>query len=84
MHEMSIALEICRIAEETVGRERLGDVREVAVEVGDRAGVERDNLTFCLEALLAEPPFGRGRPVLVAVPGEELRVLHLEVDDDGP
>lgn len=84
MHEMSIAMEICRIAEEAVGRERLADVREVAVEVGDRAGVERENLAFCLEALLAEPPFDGGRPVLIPAPGDELRVLHLEVDDDGP
>ena len=56
MHEMSVALEVCRIAEQYAGRERLGDVVEVAVEVGDAAGVEIGNLEFCLEALLSAPP----------------------------
>lgn len=81
MHEMSIALEICRIAEDQVGRSALGRVREVAVEVGRRAGVEVDNLEFCLEELLSRPPFGRARPVLIRRPGDVLRVRYLEVDE---
>lgn len=84
MHELSIALEICRIAESHVGRERLPRVREVAVVVGDEAGVVRESLAFCLEALLSEPPFGRAAARLRAVPGDELRVDYLEVEDDGP
>lgn len=83
MHELSLALEICRIAESRVGRSGLADVLEVAVEVGEEAGVERDNLAFCLEALLGSPPFGRARPVLRPAPGDALRVLYLEVDE-GP
>lgn len=81
MHEMSIALEVCRIAEQQVGRSALADVLEVAVEVGDGAGVEPDNLEFCLEALLSHPPFGRAHPVLLRRPGDVLRVDYLEMDD---
>lgn len=84
MHELSIALEICRIAESHVGRARLPQVREVAVVVGDEAGVVRESLAFCLEALLSESPFGRATARLRAVPGDELRVDYLEVEDDGP
>ncbi|HSE27935.1 MAG TPA: hydrogenase/urease maturation nickel metallochaperone HypA [Gemmatimonadales bacterium] len=81
MHEMSLALEVCRLAERQVGRAALGSVTAVAVIVGDDAGVERENLAFCLETLLAMPPFAGARPVLVAVPGDELRLDYLELDD---
>lgn len=84
MHEMSLALEICRIAEDQVGRDVLPRVVEVGVAVGRDAGVEPANLEFCLEALLAHPPFGRGRPTLEILAGSDLRVTYLEVDDDGP
>jgi Zn finger protein HypA/HybF involved in hydrogenase expression len=53
MHELSIALEVCRMTEERVGPDGLRAVRAVGVEVGDDAGIEVGNLQFCLEALLA-------------------------------
>ena len=84
MHEMSLAMEICRIAEQAVGPERARHVREVAVEVGQDANVEPESLAFCLEVLLAQPPFGRARPALTHPPGDVLRVTHLEVEDGGP
>lgn len=84
MHELSLALEICRIAEEQVGPSGAGRLVTVGVEVGDRAGVEPDNLSFCLEALLGAPPFGRARPAIARLPGDVLRVSYLEVDDAGP
>ncbi len=84
MHEMSIALEVCRIAEDYVGRERLPDIVEVALEVGTDAGIEIDNLEFCLEALLSNPPFGRAKPQIARLAGDVLRVHHLEVDDGDP
>jgi Zn finger protein HypA/HybF involved in hydrogenase expression len=84
MHELSVALEICRIAEERLGIEGAASLVAVGVEVGDLAGVEPDNLTFCLEALLAAPPFGHARPQIVRLPGDLLRVSYLEVDDGRP
>ena len=38
---------------------RLAELVTVGVEVGDDAGVEPESLAFCLETLLAQPPFGR-------------------------
>jgi Zn finger protein HypA/HybF involved in hydrogenase expression len=81
---MSIALEVCRITEGCVGRDALPRVLEVGVVVGDDAGVEPDNLEFCLEALLSRPPFGRARPVLERIRGDDLSVSYLEVDDGRP
>jgi Zn finger protein HypA/HybF involved in hydrogenase expression len=84
MHEMSLALEICRIAEHQAGPGGAGRVVAVGVEVGDNAGVEVSSLAFCLEELLAQPPFVKARPVIDRRYGDVLRVSYLEVDDGRP
>lgn len=84
MHELSVALEICRLAERSAGAAGPAAVRVVAVDVGDDSGLEPDNLRFCLEALLSSPPFGAARPVLQPMAGTDLRVAWLEVDDGRP
>jgi len=84
MHEMSIALEVCRIAEEQVGSDALPAVRAVGLEVGEQAGIEIGNLVFCLETLLAAPPFTGAAPVIERRPGDVLRVSYLEVEDGRP
>jgi hydrogenase nickel incorporation protein HypA/HybF len=81
MHEMSIALDVCRIAEQQADAAR---VVTVGLDVGDDAGVEVSSLEFCLESLLAGPPFTGAKPVITRVPGDVLRVSYLEVDDGRP
>ncbi len=82
MHELSLALDVCRIVEEQVGAPALPAVVAVAVEIGDDAGIEPANFEFCLSTLLAEPPFARATAVLLPRTGDVLRVAWLEVDDD--
>jgi hypothetical protein len=41
-------------------------------------------LLFCLEALLAAPPFHKARPEMSRCRGDVLRVTYLELDDDRP
>lgn len=84
MHEMSVAMEVCRIAQDQVGFEALASVREIGVVVGQDSGVEPDSLRFCLEALLGSEPFRGARAALDITPGDDLRVSYLEIDDDGP
>ncbi len=84
MHELSVALEVCRMTEERLGPDGVGAVRAVGVEVGDEAGIEVGNLEFCLQTLLAEPPFTGARPIIVRQPGDTLRLAYLEVDDGRP
>lgn len=81
MHEMSVALEICRLVEEKLTPTQLAGLVTVAVDVGDESGIEAANLEFCLESLLAMPPFPAARPVLCRHPGDVLRLIYLEVDE---
>jgi Zn finger protein HypA/HybF involved in hydrogenase expression len=82
MHEMSVALEVCRIAEERLGA-AADTLVALGVTVGDDAGIEPENLAFCLEALLAEPPFRGAEPKILREPGDALHLSYLEVVDDG-
>lgn len=81
VHEMSLAMEVGRLAAEQVDRELLPRVSAVGVEVGDRAGVVIDALEFCLRAVLTEPPFDDARPVLERCRGDVLRLAWIDVED---
>jgi Zn finger protein HypA/HybF involved in hydrogenase expression len=84
MHELSLALEVCRLAEEVLEREGGTAVRGIGVEVGADAGIEVANFRFCLEALLTEPPLTGSRAEILASPGDSLRLAYVEVDDGRP
>ena len=83
MHEMSVAMEVARIAEAKLGN-AASQLVCVAVEVGDDAGVEPSSLEFCLEAVFATPPFMRAKPQILRRGGDVLRVAYLEIDDGSP
>ena len=70
--------------EERAGPGGAAAVTSVGVEVGDDAGVEISSLAFCLEAVLATPPFAGARPAITRLPGDVLRVAYLEVNDGRP
>ena len=84
MHELSLALEVCRIAGDVLERAGGVTVRSLGVDEGTEAGIEVENFRFCLESLLTEPPFVGARAELQVVPGEVLRLTYVEVDDVGP
>ena len=84
MHELSLALEVCRVAEAVREREGGSNVLSIGVEVGPDAGIEVENFRFCLETLLQGPPFGGARAELVPAGGETLRVSYVEIDDGRP
>ena len=81
MHELSVAIEICRIAESQVGVGEAATITRVGIVVGDDSGLEPANLSFCLETLLSQPPFKNAKPELIPGRGDVLRVDYLEVDD---
>lgn len=81
MHEMSLALEVCDITQRAIGKRSPSDVVEVVLDVGDDSGIDASNFEFCLSALLRTPPFQAARPVLRRLPGDVLRVAHIEVEE---
>jgi Zn finger protein HypA/HybF involved in hydrogenase expression len=83
VHELSLAMEVGRLVEQQL-QANPGRLLRVGVVVGDDSGVEPDNFAFCLEAVLAHPPFGGAEAVLARVAGDALRLDFLEVDDGGP
>lgn len=83
MHEMSVAMEVCRMAEERLQAEA-PRLRVVGLDVGDDSGLESDNLQFCLDVLLSQPPFGSAHVCVRRLAGDALRLDYLEVDDDSP
>jgi Zn finger protein HypA/HybF involved in hydrogenase expression len=84
MHEMGVAIEICRLAEQHAGVARARLLSRVAVIVGDDAGIEPSSLEFCLGALLAQPPFAGAAVEIKRVNGDALRLEYLEIDDERP
>lgn len=84
MHELSLALEVCRLAEANLGDTPPNRLRTVAIELGDDANIEVENFRFCLESLLGAPPFGAARPEILPRSGDDLRLAYLEVDDGRP
>jgi Zn finger protein HypA/HybF involved in hydrogenase expression len=80
MHELSLALEVCRMARDRLPTDSVRVV-SLGVEVGRDAGIEVANFRFCLEALMLEPPFVGARTDFVEQEGPDLRLSYIEVDD---
>lgn len=81
MHELSIAMAVCQMAEDRLGADALPRVTRVGLTVGDDAGVEPSSLEFCLDALLSTPPFAGAKTVITQTGGDALHLEYLEVDD---
>lgn len=84
VHELSIALDVGRIAGEQAGPAGAGRVVTVGLNVGADAVIEVANLEFCLDLILSQPPFRRARACISRPPGDDMRVTYLEIDDGDP
>lgn len=84
MHELSIALEICRVIEEKLPPSQLPQLVELGLEIGEDTTIEVANLQFCLDTLLAHPPFAGAAVVMARSAGGDTRVSYLEIDDERP
>ena len=80
-------LEAChnRLARDAVDGKKwakaLPHVEAMGVVVGSESGLVVENLAFCLEVLLTNPPFGAARAAIERVPGDALRLDWLEIDE---
>jgi Zn finger protein HypA/HybF involved in hydrogenase expression len=81
VHELSLAIEIGRLAEEKLGAS-VGRCVTVGVEVGADSGVEPSALEFCLEVVLSHPPWTGARPAITRPDGDAFQVTYFEIEDD--
>lgn len=81
MHELSLAMEIGRLAEERLGADVARCVA-VGVEVGTESGVEPSALEFCLEAVFSHPPWKGTKAVLTRPHGDIFQVTWFEIEED--
>jgi Zn finger protein HypA/HybF involved in hydrogenase expression len=84
VHELSLAIEIGRLAEERLGAS-VARCKTVGVEVGSDSGVEPSALEFCLEAVFSHPPWAGAKPAITRPDSDVFQVTYFEIeDDDGP
>ena len=81
MHELSLAIEIGRLAEERLGPS-VARCITVGVEVGIDSGVEPSALEFCLEAVFSHPPWAGAKPAVTRPAGDIFQVTYFEIEDD--
>jgi hydrogenase nickel incorporation protein HypA/HybF len=80
MHELSIALNIIEIAEETLARHGGNRVRAVHLCVGQLAGIAKDALRFSF-GIAAESTAVEGSELLFEdSEGQELQIIRMEIE----
>lgn len=72
MHEMSLALEVLRIAEEEACRQRFRRVRTVWLEIGQLSTVDIEAMRFCLDAVISGTLADGAALHIIEMPGQGL------------
>lgn len=81
MHELSVATGIFDIVRQYVPPSQAPSVRAVRVRVGETAGLLPESLEFCFGAIVAGTPYSQALLAIDRTPGDELQVVHVEIDD---
>lgn len=70
MHELSLALEVIRIAESEADKIMAKSIQEIDIEVGDLSGVEGDAFKSALELLSKDSVLNEARINILRSPGK--------------
>jgi hydrogenase nickel incorporation protein HypA/HybF len=70
MHELSLAIEVIRIAEIEARKIMAKSIHEISIEVGDLCGVEADSFKSALELLARNTLLGEARINIIRSPGK--------------
>lgn len=81
MHELGVAQSVLDIVRTYVPMDQAGNVREVRLRVGDRAGVLIESLEFCFGVAVAGTPFAGAALAVDRVTGDDLQVVHVDLAD---
>jgi Zn finger protein HypA/HybF involved in hydrogenase expression len=78
MHEVAIAQGILDVVLDVAAGH---EVRTVRVRAGELQAVTEDSLQFCFEMVAQDTPAAAARLDLESVPGDELSIQAIELDD---
>ncbi len=78
MHELSLARSVVAIVEEAAGARR---VLRVTLEIGERATVLPEAMTFCFEVVARGTVLEGAGLEILRTPGDALKVKSLEVEE---
>ena len=81
MHELGLAGGIFDIVRQHVPVSQAALVRVVRLRIGALAGVVPESLQFCFDAIVAGTPYGSASLQIECLPGDELQVVDVEIDD---
>lgn len=84
MHELSLANGILDLVQEYVPPDRAWAVRGVRVQVGDWASVLPESLAWCFSAIVSSTPYASASLVIERVPGADLQVADIELEEETP
>jgi hydrogenase nickel incorporation protein HypA/HybF len=78
MHEVAIAQGILEVVLDVAAGH---EVRTVRVRAGELQAVTEESLQFCFELVAQETPAATARVEVETVPGDELSIEAIELDD---
>jgi hydrogenase nickel incorporation protein HypA/HybF len=81
MHELGLAGGIFDLVRQHVPVSQAALVRVVRLRIGALAGVVPESLQFCFDAIVAGTPYGSASLQIERLPGDDLQVVDVEIDD---
>jgi hydrogenase nickel incorporation protein HypA/HybF len=81
MHEMGIASSVIEAVRKEAGRRPGARVTKVGMRIGEFAGVDRDSLTFCFDALVKDTELASAVLDIESGARDELDLRYLELEE---
>ena len=81
MHEMGIADSVIQAVQVEAGRHLGTRVLRVGIRIGELAGVDRESLTFCFEALTKGTALEAAELAVETTPSDDLQIAWLELEE---
>lgn len=72
MHEISIAYEVINLAEREAKRNKVLNIKEITIEVGDLSGIEADAFGSALNLIIKDSILEQAAITIVRSPGKGL------------
>ncbi|MGD0015151.1 MAG: hydrogenase maturation nickel metallochaperone HypA [Bryobacteraceae bacterium] len=81
MHEMGIASSVIEAVRAEAAKRPGARVVQVGLRIGALAGVDRDSLSFCFQALVQDTDLASARLAIEGAAGDELDITWLELEE---